>query len=119
MGIATIGIMMCHAPAYGINLPFQLNAILGLGQIGVMIFFFVSGIGLFFSIKNMEHDARGIMAWYRKRFVRLLVPYIILYAPYLYIEMLGSSSTNWGGIYLIFQPSHIGSITKVVGSLMS
>lgn len=100
MGIATIGIMMCHAPAYGINLPFQLNAILGLGQIGVMIFFFVSGIGLFFSIKNMEHDARGIMAWYRKRLVRLLVPYIILYAPYLYIEMLESSSTNWGGYLL-------------------
>ena len=34
MGMATIGILMCHAPANGVNLPFHLNSILELGAVG-------------------------------------------------------------------------------------
>lgn len=100
MGIATIGILMCHAPANGVCLPFNLNAILGLGQMGVMIFFFVSGIGLYFSTRKMEYTPKSIMAWYKKRLMRLFVPYIILYAPYLYLAMSNTSSLNLGGYLL-------------------
>lgn len=98
MGMATIGILMCHAPANGVNLPFHLNSVLGLGQMGVMIFFFVSGLGLYYSTHRMEYSACGIAAWYRKRFVRLFVPYLIIYAPVLYISMSDGISLNWGGI---------------------
>ena len=100
MGMATIGILMCHAPANGVNLPFHLNSILGLGQMGVMIFFFVSGLGLYYSTRRMEHSISGIAAWYRKRFVRLFVPYLIIYAPALYISMSEGTSLNWGGYLL-------------------
>lgn len=100
MGMATIGILMCHAPSNGVNLPFHLNSILALGQMGVMIFFFVSGIGLYYSTRQMKYSAGGIAAWYRKRFVRLLVPYLIIYAPALYISMSDSLSFNWGGYLL-------------------
>lgn len=99
MGMATIGILMCHAPANGVNLPFHLNSILGLGQMGVMIFFFVSGLGLYYSTRRMEYSISGIAAWYRKRFVRLFVPYLIIYAPVLYISMSEGTSLNGGGIY--------------------
>lgn len=100
MGLATIGILMCHAPANGVCLPFHLNSILGLGQMGVMVFFFVSGIGLYFSTRTMEYNSKSIIAWYRKRLVRLFVPYVILYAPYLYIIMSNSPSMNLGGYLL-------------------
>lgn len=100
MGMATIGILMCHAPANGVNLPFHLNSVLGLGQMGVMIFFFVSGLGLYYSTHRMEYSACGIAAWYRKRFVRLFVPYLIIYAPVLYISMSDGISLNWGGYLL-------------------
>ena len=99
MGLATIGILMCHAPANGVCLPFHLNSILGLGQMGVMVFFFVSGIGLYFSTRTMEYNSKSIIAWYRKRLVRLFVPYVILYAPYLYIIMSNSPSMNLGGVF--------------------
>ena len=100
MGMATIGILMCHAPANGVNLPFHLNSILGLGQMGVMIFFFVSGLGLYYSTRRMEHSISGIAAWYRKRFVRLFVPYLIIYAPALFISMSDGTFLNWGGYLL-------------------
>ena len=98
MGMATIGILMCHAPSNGVSLPFHLNSILALGQMGVMIFFLVSGLGLYYSTRRMEYSAGGIAAWYRKRLVRLFVPYLIIYAPALYISMSDSLSFNWGGI---------------------
>lgn len=100
MGAATIGILMCHAPAHGVNLPWHLNAILGLGQMGVMIFFLVSGLGLYYSTRQMEYSVSGIAAWYRKRLVRLFVPYLIIYAPALYISMSDTSSLDWGGYIL-------------------
>ncbi len=101
MGIATIGILMCHAQSNGVNLPFHLNSILGLGQMGVMIFFLVSGIGLYYSTKRMEYSASGIAAWYRKRFVRLFVPYLLIYAPALYLQMYDGNTLedNWGGVF--------------------
>lgn len=78
MGMATIGILMCHAPSNGVNLPFHLNSILELGQLGVMVFFFVSGLGLYYSTRRMEYSISCIAAWYRKRSVRLFVPYLII-----------------------------------------
>lgn len=100
MGLATLGILMCHAPANGVDLPFHLNSVLGLGQMGVMIFFFVSGLGLYYSTHRMEYSACGIAAWYRKRFVRLFVPYLIIYAPALYLSMSNGTSFNWGGVFV-------------------
>ena len=100
MGMATIGILMCHAPSNGVNLPFHLNSILALGQLGVMVFFFLSGLGLYYSTRRMEDSISGIAVWYRKRFVRLFVPYLSIYAPALYISMSEGTSLNLGGYLL-------------------
>lgn len=53
----------------------------GLGNIGVEIFLFLSGIGLYFSMSRNSH----IGQFYSKRFQRVLVPYLIwgmLYWPW-------------------------------------
>lgn len=87
MGIATIGILMCHANAYGVSLPFHLDSVFGLGQGGVMIFFFVSGVGLYFSSRKIEYSVSGVLSWYKKRFIRLFVPYLIIYGTALFVEL--------------------------------
>ena len=79
MGAATIGILMCHAPHYGVNLPFHLNSLLGIGQMGVLLFFFLSGVGMYYSTQKLENSAKSVGIWYKKRFIKLLIPYIIIY----------------------------------------
>lgn len=80
MGLATIFILMTHAPAHGVSLPFGLNSLLSAGQIGVLVFFFVSGLGLYFSLDTKkELSLSDISSWYRKRFVKLFVPYLIIF----------------------------------------
>ena len=75
MGMATIGILMCHAHPNGVNHQFHLNS----GQMGVRVFFLVSGLGLYYSIRRLEYSVSGIVAWYSKRIVRLLLPYLVLW----------------------------------------
>lgn len=98
MGIATVGILMCHATSYGSDKPF-LFGILGLGQLGVLLFFFLSGIGIYYSL-SPKNVSRGAMLWYKKRFVRLLVPYIFIYGAALIIESLSNGSSSfWEFVY--------------------
>lgn len=82
MGIATICILLTHAPAYDIILPFHMNAVLTAAAIGVMVFFFVSGIGLYYSLDSLHFSNNNIIDWYKKRFIRLFIPYLIIYVPY-------------------------------------
>lgn len=82
MGIATICILLTHAPAYGIVLPFQLNSLLSAAQIGVMVFFFVSGVGLYYSLDSIKYNKKDIVEWYKKRFIRLFLPYLCIYVPF-------------------------------------
>lgn len=88
MGVATIGILMCHAQSYDVNLPFHLDSVLAFGQIGVVLFFFLSGIGSYYSTRKINNMPKDILTWYRKRFVRLLIPYILVYGAYLLISDL-------------------------------
>ena len=61
-------------------MPFGLNSLLSAGQIGVLVFFFISGVGLYFSLDSKRDlPIFEIISWYKKRFVRLLVPYLIIF----------------------------------------
>lgn len=98
MGLATIGILMCHASSYDIVLPFHLNSILAFGQIGVMMFFLLSGIGLYYSLASVKMESKDLLSWYKKKFIRLLVPYTLIYGPTLALECI----TNGWGIGFFF-----------------
>lgn len=99
MGCATIGVLACHAAANDVHLPSIMMSILGLGQIGVDIFFFLSGFGLFYSLSK---DNVKIGQWYRKRFLRIFVPYIIIYSPAL---LLTCVDTGKGWHYFLYNLS--------------
>lgn len=81
MGISTISIICCHAPSNGVLFPFPLDKIMALGQIGVIIFFFISGIGIHYSLSNSKPHL-SLFAWYRRRLLRIFIPYLMLAIPY-------------------------------------
>ena len=51
MGVATLMILVCHIVAY-VPMPMSLYYILAFCDIGVDIFLFLSGMGIWYSIDN-------------------------------------------------------------------
>ena len=74
MGIAAIIIILCHIAGNHVLLPTTVIKILGLGNYGVDIFMFMSGLGMFYSLSNYTGSING---WYKKRLIRILIPYLI------------------------------------------
>ena len=79
MGVATLLILLCHAAPNGVTLPLFFDKLFGLGNIGVDVFFFLSGVGLFFSIKKRKIS---FFRWYIRRYKRILIPYFIIAIPW-------------------------------------
>lgn len=75
MALAIILVILCHSTVQ-LNGAFQwaFSAVRQFCQIGVDIFLFLSGLGIYSSLKK-NNDA---LAFYKKRSVRLFVPYIIV-----------------------------------------
>lgn len=85
MGIAAIMIILCHAPAHVPNLPSILNATLPHFGIGVDLFLLLSGLGIYYSLER-----RNVCwsAWYKVRFLKLGVPYLVFAIPmYSYLAL--------------------------------
>ena len=78
MGIAAIMILICHIVGCGVLLPDLLKKIFTIGNYGVDVFMFVSGLGMYYSINNKS----SIYQWYQKRYTRIFVPYFIISIPY-------------------------------------
>lgn len=81
MGISIIMILLCHARMDGAQLPDIILSILALGNWGVDIFLLLSGVGMYYSISTRHADINwGV--WIYKRLKRILVPYLIIEAPF-------------------------------------
>lgn len=80
MGFATVCILLCHAKLHSVIMLDILLKIMALGQDGVQIFLFLSGIGIYFSISSLQNNI-NLWAWYKKRFLRLFLSYLIIYTP--------------------------------------
>lgn len=76
MGIATILIIMTHAVGRNVAIPFPLDKLFALGTCGVDIFFFLSGFGLYYSLKSKNFT--GLKDWYKKRYIRIYLPFLII-----------------------------------------
>ena len=70
-GIAILLVMMCHL--VGSIFQGSVRIFTPLGGIGVSIFLLLSGYGL-----NESFDKAGLEKWWRKRFLTILLPYIIV-----------------------------------------
>lgn len=78
MGIATLMIIVCHILEYDVDHPPIIDKILWRGNYGVDIFLFLSGLGCWYSLSK----GSLFSAWYRKRFVRIFVPYLFMQIPF-------------------------------------
>lgn len=88
MGLAAIGIICCHTQANGVVMPGWLWQVFSLGQLGVSLFFFLSGFGLWYSLQNIKRG--GVINWYIKRYKKLFIPFFILAIPcFAYSTILG------------------------------
>lgn len=78
MGVAAILIYFAHAYAY-VDLGAPWRQLFSLGNLGVDIFFLVSGLGLYYSASRMRGP---LSAWYKKRFLRVGIPFLLVSVPY-------------------------------------
>ena len=67
MGIATLLIIACHAPVYGVAMPQWMNVILGSGGFGVDIFLFLSGMGIYNSYMKNKGAGEKLEAYLSDR----------------------------------------------------
>ena len=89
MGIAASMIVIGHANAYQVLMPSFLSSICSQSALGVDIFLFLSGLGLYYSLsKNNLKKKSDYFPFYKKRFFRIFVPYFIIYIPYCLIFIL-------------------------------
>ena len=79
MGIATLMIIMCHAPASNVLLPSAIGRIMSLGNYGVDIFLFLSGLGCYYSLSKRPRYKDFV----KKRGVRLFAPYLLIMIPFI------------------------------------
>lgn len=84
MGIATLMIILCHAPASGVLMPSIMGRVLGFCNVGVDIFLFLSGIGCYYSFSR----STSLFNYYKKRYVRIGIPYLIITMPFLIVYIV-------------------------------
>ena len=88
MGVACIWIILHHFK--GTISFYPLSRLSLYGNAGVDIFLFLSGIGLYFTFQKNE----PMSLFYKKRFVRLLIPYILICVPFYVWRFLYLGGTN-------------------------
>ncbi len=101
MGASAILVILCHSVTEGVSMPAWLSYLLGLGNIGVDAFLFVSGIGMYYSLSKSP----AIHIWLHARYKRIFIPYLIITIPY-WIYYSITNEIGIGGF--LFHASTIG-----------
>lgn len=78
MGVATLLVIFGHSAGNGVLMPSWMESLCGLASVGVDIFLVVSGLGLWYSLRNVNIKTGGVKCWYLKRYKRILVPYLLI-----------------------------------------
>lgn len=82
-GICAVWIMLFHV-FRRIGMPYipVLTNIAGIGNMAVDVFFFFSGLCLSLSVEKRDYKRNGWSSFYKRRIVRILIPYLIICIPY-------------------------------------
>ena len=81
MGVATILIILVHTIPYNVQLPSVLKIILANAGLGVDIFLFLSGMGMYNSYSKKGSSLHDTLFWYYKRYIRIITPLILIALP--------------------------------------
>jgi peptidoglycan/LPS O-acetylase OafA/YrhL len=96
MGIATILILYYHSKLGLSHLLIQTDA-----DMGVDIFLFLSGVGVFYSLKK-----NNIISFYKRRLIRILPAYIVVFSIYYgYQSLTMSASVLMKIVYFFYRIS--------------
>ena len=82
-GVCALWIVLFHV--YGrIGMPYipVLTNFICIGNMAVDIFFFFSGLCLALSVKKHDYPVIGWKEYFKRRFVRIIIPYLIIGIPY-------------------------------------
>lgn len=90
MGIATLLVIFVHMIPYGVDLPYIMKVIIGNGGLGVDIFLFLSGMGIYNSYKNKN---QSFLCWLYKRYIRIILPLCLISIPIMIGEYIFSKRT--------------------------
>lgn len=98
MGFAIVWVMLLHcyteiAQLANLNI---LRFIFSQGNIGVEIFLFLSGIGLYYSCSKDE----AIIPFYSRRIKRVVIPWLIMAAPYWFLKTIIVDHEGIGSYFL-------------------
>lgn len=100
MGIATVLILICHTPVEITSLSAIIKRITVFCNVGVDIFLFLSGLGVFYSLDKFHNRANkevggiareSIKYWYVRRYIRIFIPWILIAVPYYFAELLANN----------------------------
>ena len=79
MGVATLLVIFGYSAENGVVMPGWMESLCGLASVGVDIFLLVSGLGLWYSLRKSDLTDMGrVFSWYRRRYARVLVPYLLI-----------------------------------------
>ncbi len=82
MGIACLWIIAYHNFCDWPRALRPLKWFVNRGNAGVDVFLILSGIGLYYSFSGSKEEKGKVRQFYKRRFVRLLIPYILFALPY-------------------------------------
>ena len=82
-GVCAVWIVLFHI-FRRISMPYipVVTNIVGIGNMAVDVFFFFSGLCLSLSAEKHDYRKTGWSMYYNRRFLRVLVPYLIICVPY-------------------------------------
>ena len=92
MGVSTLLILLCHAAGNDVLMPKWLMYVVAQGQLGVDIFLFLSGMGLYYSLSTHRG---GVKSWYARRYKRILIPYLAITIPLGIINVMVYHESVW------------------------
>lgn len=76
MGLAAIMIILCHIRGLDYSQVPYMEKIIWIGNYGVELFLFVSGLGMYHSLNQNEK----LVKWYKKRYLRITIPFVLITA---------------------------------------
>ena len=83
MGLAVLGILAVHSISV-IHYPKELEKLFSMGGMGVSIFAFLSGMGLYYSMESRPGISRR--DFYKRRFIRVFLPYLLIAGSWYFIR---------------------------------
>lgn len=94
MGLAILFVIFVHSVDFGINYPKKIANFSYLGQVGVYIFFMVSGIGMYYSLSKSDQG------FYKRRFKKIMPSYFMIALPVFAVIDLIMDHDNFGSFLL-------------------